>query len=94
MRETPCCDWVFAAYRFALLPVPSHPLARWTRDGRRFGCSTVINLSSCIGALTVWQTIAPLKVPSSPELTVKMSCHDRCEQQGCRLLRRADCPIP
>ena len=30
MRERPCGDWVFAAYRFALLPVPSHPLARWT----------------------------------------------------------------
>src|SRR5690606_6327398 len=29
----PCGYWVFASHHFSLFPVPSHPLARWTRDG-------------------------------------------------------------
>ena len=33
MRETPCSDRAFRTRRFASLPVRSHPLVRWTRDG-------------------------------------------------------------
>jgi hypothetical protein len=47
-----CPDWLFASQRFALFPLPSHPLAVWTRYG---------DVPTC---RTPWQSHCTKKVPS------------------------------
>ena len=62
-----CPDWVFASQRFSPLPAPSHPLARWTRDGGFQGPSA----SRTRSPPTRWELIASRWAPELPALVAE-----------------------